>query len=182
MLDTPVTGDGQQLQLVAEDELEDEAGPEHRHGDAEQGQQGDQVVAARIRAQRSDDACGDADAPGDKQRGEGERQRRRKGLRQQLTHVAANLVRLSEVALQHPAHVAQVALEPRIIQMHLPPHPLDHVRLNVLAHHQRDGIARHNLEQDEGQEGRADDDRHGLEDAAEDVGEHDDSEDVTGNE
>jgi len=66
--------------------------------------------------------------------------------------------------------------------MHLPPHPLDHVRLNVLAHHQRDGIARHNLEQDEGQEGRADDDRHGLEDAAEDVGEHDDSEDVTGNE
>ena len=122
-------------------------------------------------AQRRVDAHRDADASARKRRDERELERGREALRDQARHLGALAQRQAEFALRGVAEEVPELHEERLVEAELGAQLAHLLGRRVLAEQEHDRIA-DVLEQQEGDEGDRDHHDHGLDQAAQDKGEH----------
>ena len=155
-----------------EEEDQHDAEPEVRRRDAPQRQHVDGVVDPGVALDRRDDAGGDADQERDRHRHDGELERHRQLLQDQLHHRLLQPHRLAEVAGEHALDPVQVLDRDRLIEAVLAPDLLDHRRVALLARHDQRRIAGQELLQREDDHRHEEQRRQKLHEPAADEGEH----------
>src|SRR6266545_7492144 len=139
-------------ELDREQQDQQQAGPEARHGDAELGQDHGQIVAPAAVARRREDAQWDGGEGHEAARQDGQRQRDVQPGEDETRDRDVVLDRAAEITRERAAHPSQVLDRQRLVQAEGVAEPRDRVRTRLDPQDDQRGVAGQDADDDEDQD------------------------------